>query len=90
MANNYYIVGHGSLEYQGDSAGTSNLPGGFGAGVINMTIAPNDGYMVRAQSFTIDGNIPNGQEGNQYFFNGVTQFATHRFTSLTIESILDS
>ena len=88
MANNYYIVGHGSLEYQGDSAGTSNLPGGFGAGVTNMTIAPNDGYMVRAQSFTIAGNAAEDQGGNQYFFNGVTQFATHRFTTEQIESIL--
>ena len=88
MANNYYVIQHGSIEETGDSAGTNNLPGQNGTGTVFMTITPDTGYMIRTQSFTIAGNAAGNQYGNQYFFNGVTQSATHQFNSSQIESIL--
>ena len=88
MANNYYVIQHGSIEETGDSAGTNNLPGQNGTGTVFMTITPDTGYMIRTQSFTIAGNAAEDQYGNQYFFNGVNQFTSHRFFSAQIESIL--
>ena len=89
MANNYYVIQHGSIEETGDSAGTNNLPGQNGTGTVFMTIEPDNGYMIRTQSFTIAGNIAEEQFGNQYFFNGDSlQFTTHRFSLFQIESIL--
>ena len=80
MANNYTVIQHNSNEYQGDSTGTNSLP------TVFLTIEPDDGYMIKAHDFSING--VGGFPYDDYVLNGETEYHKRLIDSSTLNTNL--